>query len=773
MSASPDRKAEILERLSFESFYTDELKELKPTAGGNALALCPFHEDHNPSLSVNLETGVFNCFSCDAQGDVFAFYMRRHGCDFKEALQALAQRAGVDLAPAPPAPAGGYLSLRLKEFALAKKLPLDFLTAQGVKEYRFPTDGAIATDFHYLDLAGKLVAIRHRFANRDAKKFRWRTKDKVHLYGLWKWPKIKAAGWCLLVEGETDALTCWLQGLPALGLPGKKTWDKAKLSLGPAGLRELADLQVYLWEEPDAGCRDPKKPLERLLRDQVVADLPNLLVIPAPSEFKDLSEAHCRGREIKSLVADLKKKARPPEPPEMASGGFSLADLGNARRLVAAHGRDLRYGHLPKKWFYWTGQHWAVDNCGEVERRAKQTVAGIYQAAADSENFKVREALGRFALQSEDSKRILAMIRLAQSEPGIPVSPAEFNADPWLFNCANGTIDLRTGELRPHDPADLLTCLSPVEYRPDAPCDQWERFLWQIMLGEERREVAADMLDFLQRALGYSLTGSTRDQCFFILWGSGANGKTTLVNIMSRLLGSYSRNARVETFLVKKGGEIPTDIARLDGPRFVTAKEVDDGKRLSESLVKELTGQDVVTARFLYAEEFDFIPQFKLWLCTNNLPVIRGIDNAIWRRIMYVRFLLNLEPEQRDGDLPDKLWAEAPGILAWTVRGCLSWLGMGLDPPQEVIEATAEYRANMDVLAGFIETKCFVAPEFSASTASLYQAYQEWAEEQGIPEKQRLKHKSFGSILGKKGFQSKKAGGGVRTWCGLGLRAID
>jgi putative DNA primase/helicase len=759
----PDRKTQILERLGFESFYQGELPNLKATSGGNYQALCPFHEDKNPSLSVNFKTGLFKCFACEAQGDVFEFYMRRHGCDFKEALDALGRQAGVDTTK----PQGQYKPLTLKEFALAKKLPYDFLVTQGVGEYQYPPeafDGCRTVDFPYKDKDGKALSNRRRFGG-GKDKFKWKKGDKTRLYGLWKLPKIRTAGWCLLVEGESDALTCWLHGIPALGIPGKKTWKSSRRQLLAAELQTLQEVQVYLWEEPDAGFRNPKSPGEVLLRDDVAVDLPKVLVIPAPDEFKDLSEAHCQGRDIKVLVAELKQRARPPEPPPLAEGGFTLSDLGNARRLVALRGRDMHYCHLNKKWYAWSGRHWEVDASGKIERWAKSIVSEIYRQAAESDNFKERESLGKFALQSEAQNRILAMVRLAQSEPGIPVSPVQFDADPWLFNCRNGTIDLRTGELRPHSPADLLTCMAATDYLPDAPCDLYEKFIYRIQADN------IDLYEFLQRSLGYTLTGSCREQCLFIMWGSGANGKSTLVNLMARLLGNYARNTPVETLLARnKGGEIPTDVARLDGPRFVTAKEVDRGRRLSESLVKELTGQDTVTARFLYGEYFDFIPQFKLWLSTNNKPVIRGSDNAIWRRIMFLKFPLELAKEERDEDLPDKLWEEAPGILAWLVRGCLAWQQYGLDAPQEVLDATDEYRAEMDVLQEFLKDRCVVAKELYASASDLYESYGSWADDLGLTEKERLKQRTFGVCLGERGFQKDKTTGGVRIWRGVGLQ---
>jgi len=763
-----DFKNRILDRLSFESFYTGELENLKPTADDNYQTLCPFHEDHNPSLSVNFKTGLFKCFGCKAEGDIFTYYMLKHGCDFKEALAALGRQAGMDLKDhRQDACATAHLSLRLKEFALAKRLPEDFLAANGVQEYKFP-DGVFAADFQYRDVQGKVTAIRHRFANTGDKKFRWRKGDKVSLYGLWKLAKIQEAGWCLLVEGETDSLTCWRHGIPALGMPGKKTWKRCRTALGDH-LQDLQDLEVFLWQEPDAVD----------LPREVAMDLPQLKVIKAPKEFKDLSEAHCQGKDIKALVEQFKGLAKPPEPPPplVSAEGFSLSDLGNARRLVALYGQDLRYCHLNKKWYCWRGQVWEVDSTAQVERWAKDVPADLYREAADCRDFKEREARGKFALQCEDSRRILAMVRLAQSEPGVPILPSAFDARPWLLNCANGTIDLTNGELRPHAREDLFTCMSPVVYEPDAPCDLWERFLYQIQ-DVDRQPAAADrMVLFLQRALGYAITGSTREQCLFVLHGGGANGKTTLLNLVKEVLGTYAMHTPTETLLAKnRGGDIPTDVARLDGPRLVTASEVDRGRRLAESLVKELTGQDTVSARFLYGEYFDFKPQFKLFLSTNNKPVIRGADNAIWRRIKMIPFHVQFGEGldlPKDEDLPDKLRGEAVGILAWLVRGCLAWQQEGLAPPEEVTEAIAAYRAEMDVLAEFMEDCCLVAPGLTVTAADIYAAYSRWGEEAGLKDKELMKQRTFGICLTERGLRKDKGAGGRRMWRGVGLRSVD
>lgn len=462
------------------------------------------------------------------------------------------------------------------------------------------------------------------------------------------------------------------------------------------------------------------------------------------------------------------KKPKAKKPPPIVEGGFHLSDLGNAKRLVARHGQDLRYCHLRKKWFFWTGKNWSVDDSGEVFRRAKETVGEMYRQAADlPEND--REALGKFAIRSESRDRIAAMINLAQSEPGIPISPGDMDSDPWLFNCPNGTVKLQTGTLRPHARDDLITRLSPVPYEPEAEAEAWEKFLFEIQEGNW------EVVTYLMRALGYAMTGSCQEQCFFILWGRGANGKTTLIETVQYIFGNYHANTPAETFLSKtRSGEIPADVARLDGPRLVTASEVDKGRRLSESLVKEITGQDTVTARFLYGDFFDYIPQFKLFLRTNNKPIIRGTDNAIWRRVKPIPFPVNLPEEKWDKNLKAKfIEREAQGILAWLVRGCLGWQEQGLKQPNEVTAAISNYRSEMDVLQDFMEDRCLKAAGAWVAAGELYEAYCDWAEGNGIKERERLKQRTFGMALSERGFIPARTTNGRRGWLGIGLRDGD
>jgi putative DNA primase/helicase len=452
--------------------------------------------------------------------------------------------------------------------------------------------------------------------------------------------------------------------------------------------------------------------------------------------------------------------------PSAITGGLSLSDLGNARRLVAQHGPDLHYCYISKKWYVWNGRFWAIDNTGEVIRRAKQTVGTIYAEAAAVMNEGEREKIASFALKSEGDQRIKGMIRLAESEPGIPIIPGMMDANSWLLNCENGTVDLTTGTLRGHDRADLITRLAPVEFNAGATCKIWDEFLSRIM------DRNYEIISFIQRSLGYSLTGSCQEQCFFILWGGGSNGKSTLLNTVSAILGSYSMQTPTETLLSKKQqAAIPNDIARLDGPRFVTALEVDQNRRLSESLVKQLTGQDTISARYLFGEFFDFVPQFKLFLSTNHKPVIKDTSYAIWRRIRLIPFNVEIPEPEQDKELSVKLKAEWPGILAWIVRGCLSWRHGGLGVPEEVTAATGNYRAEMDALSDFFTECCMLAPQVSASAKELYQAYCAHAEKAG--EKRFLTQRDFGLRLGERGLEPGRGTAGKHIWRGIGLIDSD
>ncbi len=439
---------------------------------------------------------------------------------------------------------------------------------------------------------------------------------------------------------------------------------------------------------------------------------------------------------------------------------FNRTDVGNAKRLVASYGVDLRYCYQWRRWLVWDGRQWRLDETGEVERRAKNVVRSIYVEASQAGDAEEAKPLAQYAIKSENIERLKAMIEAAQSESGIPISPDELDTHPYLLNVTNGTLDLRTREKRQHRREDLITRLIRLPYEPEATAPLWHTFLGRIFNNDQ------ELIHFIQRASGYSLTGDTTEQCLFILFGPGDNGKTTFVEVIYTVSGPYAMKTSCETLLAKPHGGIRNDIARLKGVRLVTASETPEGRRLDESLVKDLTGGDTVSARFLYSESFDFRPESKIWMSTNHKPIIRGSGHAIWRRIRVIPFDVTIPQAERDPTLPHKLREEAVGILAWAVAGAEQWWNYRFGDPPEVRNATDSYRDEMDVLGAFIDECCLKAPSASVGSGELYGAYKAWCERSG---EYAASKKAFALGLTERGFHPDKGTGGKRIRCGMKL----
>jgi P4 family phage/plasmid primase-like protien len=444
-----------------------------------------------------------------------------------------------------------------------------------------------------------------------------------------------------------------------------------------------------------------------------------------------------RGASTTAILAALNEenqvKCKPPLPwhevvaiarsvGRYAPESLARTDTGNAERLVGRHGHDLKHVY-GLGWFVWTGTHWQRDETGAVERRAKDTVRSIHEEAARVADDDERKELAKWAIASESATRIRAMISLARSEPGIPLRVEDLDGDPWLLNCENGTVDLSTGELREHRRENLITKVAPVEYDPDAGAPTWEAFLERALPDESVRE-------FVQRAVGYSLTGVVKEKVLPFLYGPKDTGKTTFVESIMNVLGDgYAQPAAPDLLLAKGGSNHPTEVADLLGKRFVATVEVQQGRKLAESLVKQLTGGDRIKARFMREDFFTFRPTHKIWFAANHRPMVRGTDDAIWGRIKLVPFEVQIPEDEQDKGLPEKLQAEASGILAWAVRGCLEWQRQGsLGEPEEVRAATREYQEEMDPLADFFDERCRLDPDSWISKRDLQRSYKEWCE---------------------------------------------
>lgn len=449
-----------------------------------------------------------------------------------------------------------------------------------------------------------------------------------------------------------------------------------------------------------------------------------------------------------------------------ASDPANMTETGNARRLCAMYGADLRYVFETRAWHAWTGTHWEPDTRGAAMLHTAD-VAEALRAEALAMDARTDEERGRQEKLLHWAHRSLSegirrhTLELAACEPGQGATLADFDGNPWLLNVANGTLDLRTRALRPHCRADMLTHCLATPYEPGATCPRWRAFLAEIFEGD------AELIDFVHRAAGYSITGDTCEQCLFILHGHGANGKSVFVNTLRHVLGPLARHANVVTFSARRGDTHTEDRARLRGCRLVTVSETGQGQALDESFVKDATGGEPVAARGMRENTAEYVPRFTVWLACNHRPVVRGTDEGIWRRLRLIPFQRYFAPAERDPELGDKLRAEAAGILAWLLDGCAKWQDEGLEPPRAVADATAGYRTESDVLGQFIEEHCETDAACRESTQTLYRAYTAWADENGF---RPVTSRSLGLALRERGFEPTRTGR-ARGWRGIQLAA--
>lgn len=457
------------------------------------------------------------------------------------------------------------------------------------------------------------------------------------------------------------------------------------------------------------------------------------------------------------------KQAAPDAAPVAPTPAFHLTDVGNAARLVARHGESIRWCDDMGRWLNWAGGRWEQVGATILQDLAKDTALAIYDEARATTDDEYRTALMKWAKSSGSGRAIASMVTLTKTaRGGIAVRAEQLDADPMVLGVENGAVDLRTGVLRPADRADLITKACRATFDAAAACPQWEAFLDRIFAGD------ADLIAYVQRAVGYSLTGKTGERVIFIAHGAGANGKTTFQEVVAHILGTYATSTPVETLIFRKDRGIPNDVARLKSARFVSATETERGAKLAEAFLKAVTGGDRVQARFLHQEFFEFVPQLKLWLATNHRPEIASGGKAIWSRVRLIPFEVEIPPAERDPDLKLKLLAEAPGILAWAVRGCLEWQRVGLREPDSVTAANERYEEDEDVLGAFLEDRAVVEPNVWVSVADLYEAFEDWRDDHG---EEKLSAKAFSQAMAeRKGIRRSRQGGtGARGFSGVRL----
>jgi len=452
-----------------------------------------------------------------------------------------------------------------------------------------------------------------------------------------------------------------------------------------------------------------------------------------------------KGREFADRV--LRGDELPPEfrdevPPECTDEALAL-------RFSEDHAHDLRYVAAWGKWLEWSGTRWKPDVTLATFDRARFVCR---RASSSCDNIKV-------AAKVASASTVAAVERLAKADRKHAATVEQWDADPWLLNTPGGTVDLRTGKMRRHLPADHMTKITAVA--PGGECPLWHQFLAKVTGND------VEMQAYLKRMAGYALTGSIRKHALFFAYGTGANGKGVTINTLTGIMGDYAAVAGIETFTASQSDRHPTDLAMLRGARLVTAQETEEGRRWAESRIKAMTGGDPITARFMRQDFFTFEPTFKLLIAGNHRPGLRNVDEAIRRRFNLLPFAVKIPPAERDLDLPEKLKAEWPGILKWAIEGCLEWQQIGLAAPAAVLDATEEYLTAEDATAGWLGECCIQDPALHTSSSQLYASWKAWAEAAG---EHAGSQKGFSQKLIAKGFEAQRFSAGTAGFLGLGIK---
>ena len=734
--------------------------------GDGFLAHCPAHADSDPSLRLAVTpdgTALVKCRAGCETADVLAAvglsFADLRGIDATDAPTV----SGNALAPLPPAVIAG-LRVQLDNWSVPSVAVLDYAAR------RFGADGEV---FARLGLGsaselpgGERLVVPFADPDGVALGFQARALDPaaaVRWYGPknpveGSWSRV---GWfsggstapeIVITEGPGDAITCAAHGYDAIAVRG-------------AGLAGSVVDRIVEWAggrrlvvagDGDAAGRHFTNTLVAGLLAQGASV--SRFALPEGSDLSDvfLSDPGAFQRFLiggvshSSPVASLEAATL-----ERDEARFPLTDLGNARfvaELAEREGTPLRYveeiGFLIYSVGTWTPDHLdrsrkMVHDAGDKVREIADAVAA---AIGDPKDERVKR-WDRWANYCQSTNGISAMLRELVALPLVATRVSALDRHHHLLVVRNGVVNLRSGALQEHEPELLMTRRLDIDYDPDAKAARWERYLSEVMCGD------ASMVDYLQRLVGYAITGDTSEQCFTVLWGSGANGKTVFTATLTKIFRAIAETTPFSTFESKPAGGIPNDLAALRSARMVMASEGNADKPMDESLLKRITGRDPVTARFLRREFFTFEPRFQIFLATNNKPSFSGQDEGLWRRVKLVAWNRYFAPDERDAGIFDALLEEREGILAWAVRGAVDWYLGGLQDPQVIVEATREYKATSDALAGFLPG-VYVRDERAGQVSGkqLFDDFLEWADAENLKESEKPRRRKFYALLEERGL---------------------
>ena len=629
------------------------------------------------------------------------------------------------------------------------------------KRAKAPLDelGQATAKWDYRDASGDLIAVVYRYDPPGCKKqFRpWDAKRRKMVppepRPLYNQPGLINASEVILVEGEKCA-----QSLIAAGVVATTAMQGANAPVEKTDWSPLAGKSVLIWPDRDKPGWDYAARAAQAILSAGARTCHILYPPEEATEGWDAADAIAEGFDIGNFLAhgprlQIHDVAQDDEP--VASSDESVWGTEDALALAFTrrYHKDWRYVATWGRWLVWDGNRWRT----EETLAATDLIRNVCRHAA------LKSGNPKLAAKLASAGTVSGVERLARADRRHAASTEEWDAEPWLLNTTAGVTDLRSGRERAHDRSDRMTKVATA--RPRGDCPTWRKFLGEITGADEPLQV------YLQRVVGYALTGSTQEHAVFFLYGTGANGKSVFLNTLAAILGDYATNAPMDTFMETRNERHPTDLAGLRGARFVTAIETEQGRRWAESKIKNLTGGDKITARFMRQDFFAFFPQFKLFVAGNHKPAIRNIDEAMKRRLHLIPFTITIPPEKRDKNLQQKLLAERDGILAWAVEGCLAWQRLGrLDPPQQVLDATEAYFEGEDALGRWLDERCVLASNAKSLTSDLFADWKQWADAAG---EFVGSQKRFSDLLVSRGVEKWRNVIGLRGFRGVGLKASN
>ena len=681
------------------------------------------------------KAGMWHDFATEENGDMFHLTQANQYMEFPEALRFVANWLGVEAQlPRPPA-------------SLHKTKPkVDDL-------------GPHTAKWDYFNDAGQLVACVYRYDTPTGKEFRpWDVKlGKYRAPSprpLYNQPALKLADSVVLVEGEKCA-----QALINAGICATTAMNGAKAPVDKTDWSPLKGKHVVIWPDKDQPGREyAEAAAAAMLRSGAAY----CAILTPPSEKPEKWDAADALQELDAqenpfdVPGFIAGGERTPIQHENAESGVALpanmdvlTEDGVTTAFNALYKNDWRYCDQWGKWFTWTGQRWSKDQMLYVYHLSREVCRA---AAGEAETDRQRTRLA-------STSTIHNVVKLARSSPCHASLSEDWDCDPWLLNTPTGVVNLKTGELRDHDRSDMMTRMATAS--PEGQCPLWLSFLNDVTDGDQA------LVDYLQKIVGYSLTGVTSEHALFFLHGGGANGKSVFIHVLMSILGNYAVNAPVETFMESRQEKHPTDLANLQGARCVSSVETEQGKRWNESKIKTLTGGDKISARFMRQDFFEYTPQFKLVIAGNHKPSIRNVDDAMKRRLHLIPFTVKVPDEKKDTQLPTKLLLERDGIMAWAIAGCLRWQKQGIKPPASVVKATQEYFESEDYMKQWLEERCEQSPAHREGIAELFADWRCWCEDLG---QHPGSIKRFSESLQSRDYEKCRTTTGHRGLTGLSLK---